>query len=144
MVKSDDTPLAGQLRQAATLASQHIDQILRQHGIARSQYRALWHLAHHDQLSQKELAELMHVRAATVTPLVEILERKGLVVRQQSDLDRRSNSLALTKAGRQRYQAIPEPAAIVERQLAEILGRAELARLKQQLDLITQTLTDNL
>jgi len=132
------------LRQCSTLASQHIDALLKRHGLARSQYRALYQLAQHGELSQKALAELMAVTPATITPLVETLERKGLVERTRDTADRRYNNLALSAAGRAQFDAIPDPVAAVEQQVARAIGSNNVAALRTQLTAIATELTNNL
>ena len=48
-------------------------------------------------LSQQQLADMMQKDKNSVTKLVDAIERKGFVVRQQNALDRRSNTLVLTE-----------------------------------------------
>ena len=47
--------------------------------------------------SQQKLADMMQKDKDSVTKLVDAIERKGFVVRQQSSLDRRSNIIFLTE-----------------------------------------------
>ena len=54
----------------------------------------LWN---HGSMSQQQLADMMHKDKNSVTQLVDAIERKGFVVRQQNAKDRRSNTLVLTK-----------------------------------------------
>lgn len=48
-------------------------------------------------MSQQQLADQMQKDKNSVTKLVDALERKGFVVREQNRLDRRSNTLVLTE-----------------------------------------------
>ena len=48
-------------------------------------------------MSQQQLADQMHKDKNSVTTLVDALERKGFVVREQNRQDRRSNTLVLTE-----------------------------------------------
>lgn len=61
----------------------------------------LWN---HGEMSQQQLADLMHKDKNSVTKLVDAIERKGFVVRQQSATDRRANILVLTEKA---YQLKP-------------------------------------
>ena len=54
----------------------------------------LWN---HGSMSQQQLADQMQKDKNSVTKLVDAIERKGFVVRQQNALDRRSNTLVLTE-----------------------------------------------
>ena len=49
------------------------------------------------EMSQQQLADLMQKDKNSVTKLVDAIERKGFVVRQQNAQDRRSNTLVLTE-----------------------------------------------
>ena len=48
-------------------------------------------------MSQQQLADQMQKDKNSVTKLVDAIERKGFVVRQQNALDRRSNTVVLTE-----------------------------------------------
>ena len=52
-------------------------------------------------MSQQKLADQMQKDKNSVTKLVDAIERKGFVVRQQNALDRRSNILVLTEKAQQ-------------------------------------------
>lgn len=54
----------------------------------------LWN---HGAMSQQQLADLMKKDKNSVTQLVDAIERKGFVVRQQNAQDRRSNTIVLTE-----------------------------------------------
>ena len=54
----------------------------------------LWN---HGAMSQQQLADLMKKDKNSVTQLVDAIERKGFVIRQQNADDRRSNILVLTE-----------------------------------------------
>lgn len=47
-------------------------------------------------MSQQDLADRMKKDKNSVTKLIDAIERKGLVVRQQNPTDRRSNTIILT------------------------------------------------
>ena len=47
-------------------------------------------------LSQQELADQLQKDKNSVTKLVDAIERKGFVIRQQNPVDRRSNTIILT------------------------------------------------
>ena len=58
----------------------------------------LWN---HGEMSQQQLADLMHKDKNSVTKLVDAIEKKGFVVRRQNRTDRRSNTLVLTENANQ-------------------------------------------
>ena len=50
-------------------------------------------------LSQQQLADRMHKDKNSITKLIDAIEQKGLVVREQNPSDRRSNTIVLTEKG---------------------------------------------
>jgi DNA-binding MarR family transcriptional regulator len=53
-----------------------------------------------DEISQKELAALLHCNPSTVVGPTDRLEKVGLVVRQTNAADRRANVLVVTPKGK--------------------------------------------
>lgn len=54
----------------------------------------LWN---HGSMTQQQLADQMHKDKNSVTKLVDAIEKKGFVVREQNLKDRRANTLVLTE-----------------------------------------------
>lgn len=78
----------------------------------------LWN---HGQMSQQELADRMQKDKNSVTQLVDAIERKGFVVRQQNAKDRRSNTIILTdKAIELRDEAKQKGISILDEMLEGI------------------------
>ena len=77
-------------------------------------------------MSQQQLADQMHKDKNSVTKLVDAIERKGFVYRQQNASDRRSNTLVLTeKALELRDHAKQKGISILDEMLEDI-SEAEL------------------
>ena len=74
-------------------------QTMRVAGLTPPQYVVLDALAKRDRRPLKELAETAHCTRATITGIVDVLERKGLVTRRPNPDDRRSLLVSLTKEG---------------------------------------------
>ena len=68
-------------------------------GLTPPQYQVLHLLQEQDELPLKDLASACNCTRATITGLVDGLERKGLVNRKPNPDDRRSLLAALTEAG---------------------------------------------
>ncbi len=66
-----------------------------------------------------QIAREHHLSRATMTGLVQRLENAGLVTRRRNPDDRRSVSVELTPAGRQRFEAVRDD---VFNQLQALLG----------------------
>ena len=78
-------------------------------GLTPPQYVALSMLWEEDQRPLKELADGCHCTRATVTGIVDTLEKKGLVTRQPNPGDRRSILAKLTEKGRALQESAPSP-----------------------------------
>ncbi|RUP06932.1 MAG: MarR family transcriptional regulator [Mycobacterium sp.] len=82
-------------------------------------------------LSVKEIATLLQMDSATLSPMLKRLESQGLITRTRSAADERTTHIALTTQGRNlRRQALKVPPAVVERLGVEL---AELEHLREVL-----------
>jgi MarR family transcriptional regulator, organic hydroperoxide resistance regulator len=77
-----------------------------QHGLTPAGMATLMALAQHGESTHRAVAQRCFVRPATLTGVVDTLERDGLVERRRDDADRRSVRLILTPAGRARAAAL--------------------------------------
>jgi DNA-binding MarR family transcriptional regulator len=80
---------------------------IRESGLTPPQYQALHLLQEQDELPLKDLASACNCTRATITGLVDSLERKGLVSRKPNPNDRRSLLAALTEEGRALQEQAP-------------------------------------
>lgn len=72
-----------------------------QHGIHHGQGHLLSILMQHDNLLQKQLADIVHIRAESVTDLLEKMENDGLVTRTKDSSDRRITRVSISDKGLQ-------------------------------------------
>ena len=87
-------------------------------------------------LTQIELSRAIARDKSSVTPLVQALQRDGLVERRPSDNDRRSVTLWLTKAGEKVLDSLLAHAREHDRKLDAIVGadaKPELLRLLKKI-----------
>ncbi len=98
-------------------------------GLTHPQYLvmlALWDnaKANGGPLSVKDIAALLQVDSATLSPMLKRLQAQGLVTRSRSAADERTTHVELTPDGRDlRRRALKVPPAVVERlgvELAEL------------------------
>ena len=98
-------------------------------GVTHPQYLvmlALWDNAKADgqPLSVKDIAALLQMDSATLSPMLKRLQAQGLITRERSTADERTTHVELTVKGRNlRKQALKVPPAVVERlgvELAEL------------------------
>ncbi len=76
-------------------------------GLTPAQFVVMGALWDRDLRPLKELAIVALCTPATVTGIVDVLERKGLVTRESNPADRRSLLVQLTEAGRAMESAVP-------------------------------------
>ncbi|MEV0429584.1 MarR family winged helix-turn-helix transcriptional regulator [Micromonospora sp. NPDC050495] len=100
-------PLGRLLSIAGHVVEQHWGRYLAEHhGLTSAGMRVLLVLLRAGDSSHREMAERCFVRPATLTGIVDTLERDGFVTRQRDPNDRRSVQLTLTDKGRERALAI--------------------------------------
>ncbi len=87
------------LSRAAQSAQKHLRHLLEPYGITPAQYLIIECLWVVDGLSPKLLGELLRFDSATLTGLIDRLERAGFVVRERNPDDRRAIRVCLTKKG---------------------------------------------
>jgi DNA-binding MarR family transcriptional regulator len=103
-------------------------------GISNARYEFLHALAHAGPTRMSALARHLDISPRTVTPMVDSLERDGLVARAPDPTDRRAQVLSLTPDGVELMRrAHHERVGQVER-LFEPLDSAERATLAALLD----------
>lgn len=90
----------------------------------------LWHRGDH---RLGELADRTSIDLSTLSRLLVAMQRKKLVVRRRSGLDRRALSLALTEKGLELVERIAPYAIYYEKLAMEGLNESEVSQLKQLL-----------
>jgi len=94
------TEVFAQFRRVMHLNRQLMMRMMSEQGGYPAQSGCLQVIAHHEGISQRELADMMHLSAPTVTTMVQKLERNGLIERTDDPSDQRVTRLKLTEAGR--------------------------------------------
>ncbi|MEH0818931.1 MULTISPECIES: MarR family winged helix-turn-helix transcriptional regulator [unclassified Micromonospora] len=119
------------------------------HGLTPAGMRVLFALARTGETTHRAVADHCFVRPATLTGIVDTLERDGFVERHREAADRRTVRLALTDKGREHVQALfdlihsdtpltsvdadPAKKAVIREFLTELIvtmSSGEVARLK--------------
>ena len=91
-------PRVGQLlAQVCRMTGHHLRIHMERIGLHRGQGFALIHLWHHDGIPQRELARSMHIRPASVTNMLQRMERDGWIERARDQEDQRLVRVFLTK-----------------------------------------------
>ena len=69
-------------------------------GLTYTQYITMMAMWEHEELSVKELGELLFLDSGTLTPVLKTLEKKGFLLRKRSTKDERILLVTLTKNGK--------------------------------------------
>jgi len=91
------------------------------------QSNALQTVGDRGELTVKELAEALHVSAPSASSMVERLVEQGMLVREQSRVDRREVRIRLSDAGQETLAAMEDHMMLVFLHMLEKLG-PELSR----------------
>ena len=75
------------------------------HGLSATALDVLGALVELDEVSHRDLAGTLRLAPATLTPVLDALERAGALARVRDGSDRRVVRVSITERGRQRYAA---------------------------------------
>ncbi len=106
-----------------------------------SQRRVLHLLAKHGAMSQKELLDILGVRAGSLSELLSKLEAKGCITKEKSEADKRNYNVSITETGLQTLNELQQQ--YLESMTALLMGfpeedKAELNRLLDKLNAFWQ------
>jgi DNA-binding MarR family transcriptional regulator len=115
------------------------------HGLSVSRFSVLMAVYHSPgrRLPLRALAERLDVVPRTITDVVDVLERDGLVRRVPDPDDRRSTRAVLTEAGVERITAIQRSALAQQASLTKGLTGDQLAQLRHLCLLLVQNLNNH-
>ena len=94
-----EAKIVEQLRQLQVVMQRTAFQNFKDHSAYRGQGKILSILKERTEIGRKELEELLGISRQGLTELLGKLEKSGLIVRVQSDCDRRSVLIRLTEQG---------------------------------------------
>lgn len=97
------------LRRIIQAIDLHSRQLARQHGITTPQLIILKQIEGQEAITVSEVAKQVSLKQATVTDILNRLERKGLVLRQKDTDDRRRVLVKETDLGKKLLEAAPSP-----------------------------------
>jgi MarR family transcriptional regulator, lower aerobic nicotinate degradation pathway regulator len=135
------------LAQPSYLASQvskygrrHLENVLREHGLALIHHAVLSSLDDLGALSQQQLADSLDIDKSHLVGPIDRLEERGLVKRTRDAADRRRNQVALTAAGTRLVAQLRPVGARSQRGFLNALSPAEQ---KTLVSLLQRVLADN-
>ena len=137
-----DNQICFRLYSASRLITQAYTPMLTALGITYTQYLVLMVLWEKDNQPVNDIAHRLILETNTVTPLIQRMEKQGLITRKQGDKDKRQQIVSLTLSGKEMeeraYQLIPP--AMLGKLSACPLQLEDYQNLAQELDSIINTL----
>ena len=89
-------------------------------------------------VSQRELAEIMNVRAATLSEQIARLDRAGLIERTPNEKDRRSVVVTLSEEGKKEARRCSRERAKYNEELFSVLSEDEKTELASRLERLSE------
>ena len=111
------TPIGLHLTQVSRAVSRAFDEALAAAGGSLPVWLVVLNLKTRSLANQRELAEAMGIREATLTHHLNAMEASGLVTRQRDPANRRVHVVALTEAGEEAFMRLRGAAMAFDRQL---------------------------
>jgi DNA-binding MarR family transcriptional regulator len=136
-----DRPATTRISRLARLLRRELDEQLSSHGLTGVQMGLLTRLARSEGLVQAELGRRMAIEPATLTGIVQRLEREGWVRRSCDEDNRRLQHVWLTEKARTSLPALLRVQARYRRRALSGLGAAELGQLEGLLNRIEGNLS---
>ncbi|SFW19158.1 DNA-binding transcriptional regulator, MarR family [Prevotellaceae bacterium HUN156] len=137
-----DNQICFRLYTAARLVTQAYTPMLTALGITYPQYLVLMVLWETDELPVNDIARRLVLETNTITPLLQRMEKLGLVSRKRGKQDKRQQIVSLTEKGRaleeEAYAKIPT--GMGEQLSACQLKPKDYQQLAQELDAIIESL----
>ncbi len=131
------------LNQTAEAASKGFEPLYRDgFGMTRTQWRVLALIGRYPGLSARDICALAHEEKSRVSRAIAALETDGLIARDQSEFDRRSEILRLTPEGATRYATLGAAAQAYDQGLRDMLGQEDAATLRVLLSRLQRAVRD--
>jgi MarR family transcriptional regulator, transcriptional regulator for hemolysin len=122
-------PIGLRLAQVARAVERAFDEALAEAGGTLPVWLILLNLKIHKPANQRELAEAVGVREATLTHHLNAMDSRGLVTRTRDAANRRVQVVTLTEAGEATFVRLRDTAVAFDAKLRAGLADADLATL---------------
>ncbi|RAL24148.1 MarR family winged helix-turn-helix transcriptional regulator [Thermoflavimicrobium daqui] len=124
----------------------NVDMLIGEYDVSPGQPPLLMRLAEKDGQIQKELARQIHVKPATLTVMINRMQKAGLVERKPDQIDQRVSRVYLTEKGRLATEAVKNALYTIEQKCFEhfsseekILFRRLLQQMHDDLEVLRMT-----
>ncbi len=137
-----DNQLCFRIYTAARLITQAYTPILTKLGITYPQYLVLMVLWEQDGLPVNDIAHRLMLETNTVTPLLQRMEKLGIISRKKGEKDKRQQIVSLTEQGRAMEQQAFDtiPSGMGEQLSACPFSIDDYGNMAKQLDVLINTL----
>lgn len=130
-----DNQVCFRLYTAARLVTQCYAPFFKELGITYPQYLVLMVLWEQDNRVVTEITDRLKLETNTVTPLLQRMEKQGLIIRIRGQVDTRQRIVSLTKEGKQMEERAKEiPMCLASNLAGNGLDLNDLAQLAPLLD----------
>ncbi|MEX0282855.1 MAG: MarR family winged helix-turn-helix transcriptional regulator [Arenibacterium sp.] len=127
------------LNQAAEAASLDFQRVYKKrYGMLRTEWRVLFHLGIYGRLTARDISEKARIHKTKISRAVHRLSERRFLTRERDTLDRRSEHLELTVAGRTAYEDLLEVARTYEADLLAGFSPDEVRGLRKMLSVIAR------
>ena len=131
-------PIGLQLAQTAKVVSRAFDDALTDAGGSRPEWLILLAIKTRQGVSQRELADSVGIRGATLTHHLHAMEAAGLVTRARDPKNRRVQYVELTRSGEEAFVRLREAAMRFDKQLRRGLSERDVSALGDVLSRLTR------
>jgi MarR family transcriptional regulator, transcriptional regulator for hemolysin len=128
-MRPEQTPIGLQLTQVARGVGRAFDEALTQAGGSLPVWQILLSMKSLQVDSQRELAQAVGVREATLTHHLNAMEASGLITRRRDPANRRVHVVEVTDAGEAAFARLRDAAVDFDAKLRKGMNEAQLANL---------------
>jgi MarR family transcriptional regulator for hemolysin len=108
------------------------------YGLSSGQWKVIIALSIQNDISQRDLAERIFVDSTTLVPIIDSMEKKGLVKRRTDPKDRRNNKIFLTAKSESLVDPIIESILRLRKMVYKNISEKDLEFAKNILKKITE------
>jgi MarR family transcriptional regulator, transcriptional regulator for hemolysin len=126
-VRPNPLPIGLRLSQSARVVSRAFDDALEQAGGSLPVWLILLNLKIRRPENQRELAEAVGIREATLTHHLNAMDNRGVLTRRRDAVNRRIHVVQLTQAGEELFLRLQQTAIAFDARLRDGLSEADLA-----------------
>lgn len=109
-------------------------------GVSLSQWRVVGALVMQPGLTQKEIADKVGIEGATLVPILDRMEKEGLLKRKPDSSDRRVNRIYLTQKADSLWESMVECALRIRKSSTKNISESDIQTTLETLRKISQNL----